>query len=1040
MFMRLPGFTLCCLLLVCLLAPQPSCAAAPAKLPLTFEAIESLGPDSQSIMSLLQDKQGYIWIGTIEGGLFRYDGRRAIHYANDPANPTSLPAGRVGALHIDEQDRIWVGTDEGLARFEPDTNSFTHFHPESTQRNTRIVRRIIGDGARGLWLATWGGLQHFDPATGRFRIYQADPTRTDALAYNDVNAIALDPAGGLWAATWPGGLSYLAPDAQGFTHLRLDNDKQPDPKLNDVRSMRFDPEGRLWMGTDAGLVVWQHGTPWGDRQQLSGARGRINSIYFDSRRDVWISTRTEGLMRWNRDLVHLQTYTHRAEDTHSLASNAVNTVMEDRNGTLWVGSFTDGVSRANLGNYGFERIIPRDIAPDTFPSSNFVRSLAAASDGQVWLGVDDGLVLFDPASKRIVQRYVADDKAPDALNHNSVYTLYQQPEGPLWIGTSKGLNRLDRKSRRFTLIRFETPADNFVNTIAPGRGGVLWLGTGASLIRYDPAGGMRRYVHIENQPDSRSVSEASSVLEDSQGRVWVGDFFRGTGLDMMAKNDGHFLHFRHDPQQPNSISNDKITCLYEDMYGTLWVGTARGLNRMVPGRDGVPEFKRYLGPNDPGPILIESIESDLSGILWISTVRGLSRIDPNAGIFTHYSADDGLTDGMYQASSARASDGKLYFGGTTGITAVYPELPLRTITVPQATISDIRIYDRSLSQGDQPKGVILEGSTMAPRALTVPWSAAVLTLEFSALHYAAPKRNTYAYWMEGFDRLWVQADAGQPIATYTNLAPGNYRFHLRAYTHKGMTSTEFILPITVTPPYWDTWWFRTGVILLVIAIMVMLYRLRVQALTRRAQRLEALVALRTQELEESNRKLTALSSTDALTGLANRRSFDEAMAREWRRAQRAGEPLALAMIDVDCFKLYNDTYGHQAGDACLREVAQVLGTGVHRATDVAARYGGEEFAFIAPLTNAEQATEIAEKIRAALQALAIPHERTISGAGCVTISVGVASIIPGDKQEPELLLQAADQALYRAKDKGRNCVMSVQLGQHRRPMNFADAL
>ncbi|RZT10376.1 diguanylate cyclase (GGDEF) domain-containing protein [Duganella sp. CF402] len=1035
--MRAPGFSTCCILLACLLTPCR--AATPARLPLTFEAIESLGSDSQSIMSLLQDRHGYIWIGTVEGGLFRYDGRRATRYANDPANPATLPAGRVGVLHEDGQGRIWVGTDEGLARFEPETNSFKRFQPDGVQRNMRIIRRIIGDGANGLWLATWGGLQHFDPATGAFRIYRADPARNDALRYNDVNAIALDPAGGLWAATWPGGLSYLAPDAQGFTHLRLDSEQQPDAKLNDVRAMRFSPDGRLWMGTDAGLVVWKNGTPWGDRQHLDVATGRVNSIYFDTHHNVWISTRTEGLMRWTRDMQHVQTYTHRAEDNHSLPSNAINTAMEDRNGTLWVGSFTDGVVRANLGNYGLERIIPRDVAPESFPSSNFVRSMAAGDHGQVWLGVDGGVLLFDPAAKRILQRYTATGK-PGGLNHNSVYSLYQQPDnGPLWIGTAKGLNRLDHPGGKLASILFEVPSDNFVNAIAPGRGGVLWLGTGASLMRYDPASGaMRRYVHVEDQPHSRAINEASAVLEDSQGRVWVGEFFRSAGLDMMSGDDGRFQHFRHDPLRTDSISSDKITCLYEDLYGTVWIGTSRGLNRMVPGPDGKPAFKRYTGPGEPGPVLIESIESDTAGILWISTVRGMSRLDPNTGAFTHYAADDGLTDGLYQASSARASDGKLYFGGTTGITAVYPELPLRTPTVPLAAISDIRIYDRSLSHGPRMKDVLLEGPVTAPRALTIPWTATMLTLEFTALHYAAPKRNSYAYWMEGLDKQWVQTDASQPIASFTFLPPGDYRFHLRAYTNKGMVSEELVLPITVTPPYWHTWWFRTGAALLLIATAALLYRMRVRALTRNARALKALVARRTQELEESNRKLTALSATDGLTGLANRRSFDEALVREWGRAQRAGEPLALAMLDVDCFKLYNDHYGHQAGDECLRQVARMLAAGVHRAADVAARYGGEEFAFIAPLDSAAQAAELAERIRASIQALALPHAR--APLGCVTVSIGVASIIPGEQQGPETLLRAADQALYRAKGAGRNCVMQTQLGRSRIAVNIADAL
>ncbi|MRW89631.1 diguanylate cyclase [Duganella sp. FT80W] len=1034
--MRLPGLSLCCCLLVCLLSPAS--AAPPARLPLTFESIESAGPDAQSVLSLLQDRQGYIWIGTMDGGLMRYNGRRATRYANDPLRPDSLPAGRINALYSDQQGRIWIGSDEGLARFEPDTNSFTRFQPDSAHRNALIVRDIASDGKQGMWLATWGGLQHFDPLSGKFKQYRADPARADSLASDDVTSVTLDADGGLWVATSPAGLSYLEPSAQGFTRLRVDSAQQPEPKLNDVRMVRYSVDGDLWIGTDAGLVISQKGTPWSARQRLSGARGRINNITFDNHDNAWISTRTEGLMRWSRDLQHVQVYTHRAEDNHSLPSNFVTVAMEDRNGTLWAGTFTDGVARANLGNYGLERIVPRDIAPEVFPSGNFVRSMSADDRGRIWLAADDSLALLDPEQKRIVRSYTSSEAKPGAPIFASVFTIYQQSGGPLWIASARGLDKLDEASGRFSAVRLPTPQDSFVYTVAPGRGKMLWIGTGASLIRYDSASGdMRRYFHDDADPASRSINEASIVLQDSQGRVWVGEFFRG-GLDMMARDDGRFQHFRHDPQQPASISSEKISCLHEDMYGTIWIGTARGLNRMVPGPDGTPTFQRYTGPHDPGPILIESIQSDRSGMLWISTVRGLSRLDPNTGDFVHYSADDGVSDGLFRASSARVSGGALYFGGTTGITAVYPGLPLRKLTVPQVAISDIRIYDTSLAHRPLPEGVSMDGPVTAPRALSIPWTVDALTLEFAALHYAAPRRNSYAFWLEGFDRQWVQSDANQPSATYTNLNPGTYLFHLRAYTHKGLASEELLLPITVTPPFWSTWWFRTGAIVLVCAVVITLYRARVRVLTRHAARLKALVDQRTHELQESNRKLTALSATDGLTGLANRRSFDAALAREWGRAQRAGEPLALAMLDVDFFKLYNDSYGHQAGDNCLREVARVLAAGVHRATDVAARYGGEEFAFIAPLNNASQAAEMAEKIRAALQALAMPHQR--SALGCVTISIGVAAIIPGEKQEPEMLLQAADQALYRAKENGRNCVMQTQLTQPRPSIGLADAL
>jgi two-component system, sensor histidine kinase LadS len=182
--------------------------------------------------------------------------------------------------------------------------------------------------------------------------------------------------------------------------------------------------------------------------------------------------------------------------------------------------------------------------------------------------------------------------------------------------------------------------------------------------------------------------------------------------------------------------------------------------------------------------------------------------------------------------------------------------------------------------------------------------------------------------------------------------------------------------------------------------------------------LEAKVEERTAELRILNRKLEALSATDGLTGIANRRHFDATLAEEWTRAARQGHSLALGLLDVDWFKKYNDHYGHQAGDDCLRKIADTLAATIARAGDLVARYGGEEFVFIAPATSAEDALAMARKVCEALQALALPH--ALSDYACVTASVGVASIVPDETTSPQTLIQAADEALYAAKAAGRN--------------------
>lgn len=185
--------------------------------------------------------------------------------------------------------------------------------------------------------------------------------------------------------------------------------------------------------------------------------------------------------------------------------------------------------------------------------------------------------------------------------------------------------------------------------------------------------------------------------------------------------------------------------------------------------------------------------------------------------------------------------------------------------------------------------------------------------------------------------------------------------------------------------------------------------------------LEARVLERTAALEEANRKLSELTVTDALTGLANRRRFDAVFADEWSRGCRSRQPLAVIMLDIDYFKPYNDHYGHQAGDECLRAVARVLQTSARRAGDLVARYGGEEFVVVAADADLGTAHELAETMRRAVELLAMPHAVS-QAAEMVTISLGIAVIVPSEHMQAARLLHQADDALYRAKNAGRNRV------------------
>jgi diguanylate cyclase (GGDEF)-like protein len=177
--------------------------------------------------------------------------------------------------------------------------------------------------------------------------------------------------------------------------------------------------------------------------------------------------------------------------------------------------------------------------------------------------------------------------------------------------------------------------------------------------------------------------------------------------------------------------------------------------------------------------------------------------------------------------------------------------------------------------------------------------------------------------------------------------------------------------------------------------------------------------------KEAQTELQRLATRDGLTGVANRRCFDETLAAEWLRCTRDVKPLSLILLDVDHFKRYNDAFGHQGGDACLKAIAAALSTSCHRSADHIARYGGEEFAAILPSTTASGALNVAERIRAGIAALKLPHPGN-DGVGQVSISLGVATVVPDRTLELKDLVEAADRALYAAKHAGRDRALHAE--------------
>jgi ligand-binding sensor domain-containing protein len=809
------------------------------------------GLAQESVLSIVQDPDGFMWFGT-QSGLSRYDGYRFTNFRNVVGDPKTLVNNWVRVLYVDRKGRLWIGTDGGLDRYEPATGTFTHFLPDEPAKRgngNRHIRAILDDGKDGLWLATADGLQHFDIATGRFQTWHHVPGVPDSLASDKVTALARGRDGHLGIGT-ASGLDSLDPQHMHFRH-------HPSPhggKYDFVQALLVDAGQGLWVGSMGGLErlpLGQTGEMRTFGPEEGIAPGEISVLYEDAERQIWVGSHDRGLYRWLPAQGRFERHPHRITDGYSVGDNQVTALYGDRVGTFWVGTWYGGVSRADMGSGGFARIVRGDDTPISL-EDNKVRGIAGDGTGKLWLATNGGLHLFDPVAGADRACRLAPVEA--GISGDAMATsVALGRDGSVWLGTRNGLARFDPKTQHITrrVLSQDDVDANYVRNVHVTRDGTVWAASRGGLHRIDPAGRLTTYQHDPAVGASLADNIVRPMLEDRHGRFWVGTF---DGLDLLDRATGKFRHFRHDPDDPTSLSHDEVHYLLEDRKGDLWVGTAVGLNRMVYGTDGTPRFQRYTMRDGMADDVVAAMQEDLDGFIWVSSSSGLHRLDPASGAWRNYNSTDGTIEGAYfDASALRVGDGTLYFGGNNGITAFNPRALHDNLIAPRAVITGLQIFGQPWQ--DVRPGM-LPGPIERLSGITLTPQDSVFSLEFSALHFAAPSRNRFAYRLVGFDQDWIGVDAGKRFATYTNLDPGNYTFQVRAANKDGVWSdAAATLEVTVLPPYWKTWWFRTLAVLLVLSLGYGTYRIRVDVLRRQKAMLEQQVSARTERIEQQNRLL-----------------------------------------------------------------------------------------------------------------------------------------------------------------------------------------
>jgi signal transduction histidine kinase/ligand-binding sensor domain-containing protein/CheY-like chemotaxis protein len=847
-------------------AGPPATTPVPAVRPLYLEHLTVRDGLSQStVMSILQDREGYLWLGT-ESGLDRYDGYSIREYRRQRGNTSGLASDYVWAIAEDSDTNLWLATDGGgVERWDRHTDQFQRFKHDPDDPRTLAsdaVRALLIDAQGRIWAGTLDqGLDILDPRTGKVRHFRHRDGDPGSLPADAVCVLYTDHTGRIWVGT-DGGLSEYQPSTDDFVSY---GDRATGTVFTDVhvRAIREDHTGALWVGTRGGglnrldphtgqVTVFRHDPK--DPRSLS--HDRVWSILEDDARRLWVGT-ADGLSLYEPSTGTFVRYGNDTSDPRSLRDSYVMALYQDRGGVLWMGTRAGGASHWNpnswqLGHYRSPSF--RDTAVSAF---------ADDGGGRVWVGtIGAGLVEIDSRSGHEGHYGTAGESALK-LTDDRVMALLSDRSGALWVGTmAGGLDRLDFGAGTVQVYHSDPkdpatlPASG-VMALYEDHLGTIWVGTfGGGLASIDQGTG-----HVTRYPfgstDSRSLSHprASAIVEDARGNLWIGT--GGGGLNLFQRKTGRFYHYHRDDGDPGSLSDDTVYALHVDRHGELWVGTAGGGLDRVIGNSEAPGEVRFENQSNlmhlPSQV-VWGIESDREDRLWLSTNNGLARFDPRAASLKLFHEAHGLQGEEFNFNAHyRGRDGTLFFGGNDGFNAFSPEGISSHTQSPHVVLTAAAKLNHLLAAPEMPG---------PRRPLRLSYNDKLVSFEFAALDFTSPANNRYAYRLQGFDSSWI--DAG-PLhrATYTNLDAGSYVFHVRAANADGAWSSQDLeIPVEVAPAPWNTLAARlayVGVALLILGYLWRLQRARRERELRYSRELEHTVRDRTRELEERNQQLQVLT-------------------------------------------------------------------------------------------------------------------------------------------------------------------------------------
>jgi diguanylate cyclase (GGDEF)-like protein len=906
----------------------------------------------------------------------------------------------------DSAGYLWVGTENGLYQF--DGTRFSKIGP-SRGLNARTIQDILATPEGDLLVGTTEGVFARGPGGNFTEILPPDPSSRFSLRIGSVftrsgpGRFVVTDRSGVYelsqnsAENWTSRNLHLLKeqvwsvlsDRAGTLWLGCGDDlcRLQNNKLEHLGALlhlprerwlhlKVDGQGHLWLrgGVHIGEVDLQH-----LRYTEHPMQGRVNETPYDA-----LTVDAQGRILASQGAVfgiwmgdHWRLVTQR----NGLSRYDISVLVTDREGSIWIGIVGHGIFRW-VGQDEWESYTAAEGLSD-----DIVWSTQRDPSGRLWIGTESGLDYLDPKSN-VVRHWQR-----EGISTTRALALALDPKGGLWMGSGSGaLLRIDTRSMATSSWRVP---EVYRLLMAPG--GKLWIATNNGLfwIDTDRAGVAPQLVtaHAITNPRVRF----RNLCLDSEGRLWAAS---DEALYRLDSNGWTRIDTGLSGVIPYQIAVDH--------QGNLWAsGLYAGLNRMRVRGNKVVECERILRPH----LLSEqevSLQLDSRGWLWVGQDAGFSVFDGKS--WRSLTQDDGLiwndtdTYAVYEDT-----DGSMWLGTSGGISHLIKPTNLPAIEPSKPAIQQIYFGQQELKPGGW-----------------VDWSQSALTVTLAALNFREAHHIRIRYRLLGLENDWVET--ADETLRYARLAPGHYVFQAETAEVAGARVSPVVeFEFTIAPRWWQSWYFRSVLVLVGALVLFLLWRWRVQLLVWQKRQLERAVQQRTHELEREKVELLRardemrhFAEHDGLSGLLNHRIIVGRLRGEVERSRRESTSLSIIMIDLDHFKEINDTHGHPAGDLVIAHLARVLQRSV-RSYDWVGRYGGEEFLIILPGSSFQAARLRAEQLRNAIQTMSIECN---DGHLHVTASLGVAAGFP---TAHDTMLRLADQALYRAKHNGRNCVVAFEL-------------